>query len=196
MSNLGVRVYPPFIPRPPSNHFLLGQTENIKDATCCIKDSNIQHTQHIQINHLQLSIVGRGLTLGFLLVCSTRWSTYCSGRSSFCCDELTDAHLPADQQLHKRPIEGYRREERKGLTFGQTSYFNRSRRQIPVGFVWLSFSWDRRYDQNQKLERIESEKCKTDYEIRPKNRRILVALVWFGGHRVIVVRLVQWSISL
>ncbi len=42
--------------------------------------------------------------MGFLLVCSTRSSTYWSGRSSFCCDELTDAHLPADQQLPKRPI--------------------------------------------------------------------------------------------
>ena len=46
----------------------------------------------------------KAYTLGFLLVCSTRSSTYCSGRSSFCCDELTDDHLPADQQLHKRPI--------------------------------------------------------------------------------------------
>ncbi len=41
--------------------------------------------------------------MGFLLVCSTRSSTYCIGRSSFCSDELTDAHLPTDQQLHKRP---------------------------------------------------------------------------------------------
>ena len=47
-----------------------------------------------------------GCTMGFLLVCSTRSSTYYSGRSSFCCDELTDANLPADQQLHKRPNMG------------------------------------------------------------------------------------------
>ncbi len=51
-------------------------------------------------NEQQQGLVHIGLLAGLLY----QIATYCGGRSSFCCDELTDAHLPAVQQLHKRPI--------------------------------------------------------------------------------------------
>ncbi len=74
----------------------------------------------------QISSVER--LMGFLLVCSTRSSTYCSGRSSFCCDKLTDAHLPTDQQLHKRPnMLGWvltKHRLRNHQTMGTVSYFS------------------------------------------------------------------------
>ncbi len=75
-----------------------------KSETVCPPSEQMISQQAFYIMSMKMVLIRKDhSTMGFLLVCSTRSSTYCSRKSSFCCDELTDVHSPADQQLHKRP---------------------------------------------------------------------------------------------